>query len=170
MTAMPRWWVPELAVVIAIPALSVLGGIVTLALASGDLSDDSAHTGAGGNAQMQTADVTPDLAAARAGLSARLQLDRARGEVRVQLPHSVPARERIVLSFVHSLREGDDLRARLQARDGLWIAKLAPDVDARWRVVLAGSDPQRPDQRWRLVGTLPRDGTALSLQAAVAPP
>jgi hypothetical protein len=170
MKSLPRWWMPELAVVIGIPAASVLGGILTLALATGDLSDDSGHTGAGGNSQMQTADVAPDLAAARVGLSAQVQLDRASGEVRVQLPPRVSAQEWIEVTFVHSLRAGDDLRARLQPRDGLWIAKLAPDADTRWRVVLAGSDPRRPDQRWRLVGTLPRDGAALSLKSAVAPP
>jgi len=170
MKSMPKWWVPELAVVIGIPAASVLGGILTLAVASGDLSDDSEHTDARGNSQMQTADVSPDLAAARAGLSAQVQLERASGEVRVQLPHSVPAQEEIELSFVHSLREGDDLQARLQARDGAWVAKLAPIADARWRIVLVGSDGERPDKRWRLVGTLPRGAAALSLQPAVAPP
>jgi hypothetical protein len=170
MKSMPKWWVPELAVVIGVPAATVLGGILTLALASGDLSDDGAHTDARGNSQMQTADVAPDLAAARAGLSAQLQLERASGEVRVQLPDSVPSQEEISLSFVHSLRQVDDVRARLQARDGAWIAKLAPDADARWRVVLVGSDQHQPDKRWRLVGTLPRGGASLSLQPAVAPP
>jgi len=165
MKPMPQWWVPELFVVIGIPAASVLGGVLTLALANGDLSDDKAHTDAGGNSQMQTADVSPDLAAARAGLWAQLQVDRARGEVRVQLPRNVPAQSTLIVDFVHSLREGSDLHARLQPRDGAWVAKLAPEAGARWRVVVADAG-----RHWRLVGTLPRDGKAVSMQPAVAPP
>jgi len=160
----PRWWVPELVVMIGIPAASVLGGIVTLMLATGDLSADGEHEGVRRTDQVQTADFEPDFAAARAGLHADLRVDRGRGEVSVRLPASVAAREDLELVFVHSLQSGRDLRARLQPRDGAWVAALAPDAGSRWRVVLADRD-----RNWRLVGTLPRGGATLSLQPALPP-
>ena len=165
MSGTPRWWVPELAVVIGIPAVAVLGGLLTLHVSAVDLSDDGAHTSARGNSQVQSADVTADLAAARARLSAQLQVDRARGEVSVRMPGKLDAQEPLELVFVHSLHAREDLRARLQPRDGAWVAPLAPAADSRWRVVLADSR-----HSWRLVGTLPRDAAALSLQPALAAP
>jgi hypothetical protein len=162
----PRdWWRPELALVLGIPLATVAGGVVTLMLARGDLSDDGAQAGVRRTAQVQTAELAPDLAAARAGLAAELQVDRARGEVRVRLPRSVAARADLELDFVHALHAGDDLHARLQPRDGTWVARLAPDAGSRWRVVLADREAG-----WRLVGTLPRDAAVLSLQPALATP
>jgi hypothetical protein len=53
---------------------------------------------------VQTAELAPDLAAARAGLSAQLQVDRARGEVRVRLPRRWRRAARIELDFLHGLQ------------------------------------------------------------------
>jgi len=163
MSAAPRWWVPELCLILGIPLATVLGGLLTLFVARQDLSDEGARADVKRTGQVQTADLSPDLAAARAGMSARLQVDRARGEVRVSLPPGVLAPAGIELDFVHSLHAGNDLHARLQPRDGAWVGRLAPDAGSRWRVVLG--DSQR---RWRLVGTLPRGSASLSLQPALA--
>ena len=162
--AAKRWWRPELALVLGIPLATVLGGVFTLMLANGDLSADGEHEGVRRTAQMQTADFAPDLAAARAGFSASLRVDRARGEVRVQLPGAAAADADIELQFLHSLQAGRDLRVRLQPRDGAWVGKLAPDAGSRWRVVLADGA-----RSWRLVGTLPRGGATLALQPALPP-
>jgi hypothetical protein len=159
----PRRYSPELALVLGIPLLTVLGGLATLWLANGDLSADGEHEGARRTAQMQTADLDPDLAAARAGLSASLRVDRGSGQVQVSLPRTVATDEVIELKFVHSLHAGRDLHARLRASNGAWVATLAPDAGSRWRVVLADRA-----HSWRLVGTLPRGGATLSLQPALA--
>ena len=159
------WWRPELAVLVGLPLLTIAAGLWTLGVARGDLSADGGHAGVRRTAQVQTADLVPDLAAARAGLSASLRVDRARGEVSVQLPAAAAARGGLDLDFVHSLQAGRDVHARLQPRDGAWVAKLAPDAGSRWRVVLADGE-----QGWRLVGTLPRGGSELALQPAVSPP
>jgi hypothetical protein len=153
-----RWWKPELALVLGIPLATIVGGVATLLLVRGDLSANGEQEGVRRTAQVQTADLGPDLAAADAGLRASMQVDRDRGEVRVQLPATVAARDGLELDFVHSLQSGRDLHARLQRRDGDWVAALAPDADSRWRVVLADRGRQ-----WRLVGTLPRGGATLSL-------
>jgi hypothetical protein len=159
----PRWYAPELALVVGIPLLTVVGGLATLYLASGDLSNDGEHEGVRRTAQVQTADLVPDLAAARAGLSASLRVDRSLGQVQVSLPRAFAAGEIIDLDFVHSLHAERDLHARLQSRGGAWVAALAPDAGSRWRVVV--SDRARS---WRLVGTLPRGDAAVSLQPALA--
>ena len=160
----PRWWRPELWLVLGIPGLTILGGLLTLALAAGDLSADGEHEGARRTAQMQTADLAPDAAAARAGLRAQLRIDRASGLVRVQLPQAIATRDDLEVDFLHGLQAGRDLHARLQPRGGAWVATLAPDPRSRWRVVLADRE-----RRWRLVGTLPRGGATLSLQPALPP-
>jgi uncharacterized protein len=161
----PRWWSPELALVLGIPLLTIAGGIWTLLLAGGELSSDGDQAGVRRTAQVQTAELAPDLAAARAGLSAQLRVDREHGEVHVWLPRNVTARAAIELDFLHGLDAGRDLQARLQPRDGAWVARLAPEADSRWRVVLADRG-----RGWRLVGTLPRGEVTLSLQPALAPP
>jgi len=162
----PReWWRPELWLVLGIPLLTVVGGLWTLVIASGsDLSDDGEHADVRRTAQVQTANLEPDFAAARQGLSAQLSIDRARGEVQVRLPQSVAAHDELQLRFVHALQSGRDLQLRLQPQGDAWVAKAAPDAGARWRVVLADVDRQ-----WRLVGTLPSGGASLSLQPALPP-
>ena len=162
---LPAWWAPELALVIGIPAATVCGGILTLVLVTGDFSNDGEHENVQRTAQVQTADLEPDLAAARAGLSADLEVDRSRGEVRVSLPTPAGAGDELELDFVHSLQSGRDLHARLRRRDGAWVAALAPDAGSRWRVVLADRD-----RHWRVVGTLPRGAATLSLQPALPSP
>lgn len=158
-------WSPELALVLAIPLAALLGGIATLRLAEGDLSADGEAEGVRRTAQVQEAELDPDLAAARARLSASLRVDAARGEVRIVLPEADAAGAGLQVDFLHALAAGRDLHAPLQARDGAWVAKLAPDAGSRWRVVL--SDAQR---RWRLVGTLERGQASLALHPALAAP
>ena len=160
-----QWWRPELALVLGLPLATIIGGVITLRMVRGDLSAEGAHAQVRRTAQVQTTDLAPDLAAARAGLGARLQVDRLRGEVRVaELPTAAQARE-LELHFVHPMHAGRDLKARLQAREGAWAAPLSPDPNSRWGVVLV-----EPARGWRLVGTLPRGGNMLDLQPAVPAP
>jgi hypothetical protein len=160
------WWRPELWLVLGIPVLTVAGGVWTLVLASGsDLSDDGEHAAVRRTAQVQIADLAPDFAAARQGLTAQLSIDRTRGEVQVRLPQPVAGGDELELRFVHALQSGRDLQLRLRPRGDAWVAIAAPDAGARWRVVLADVDRQ-----WRVVGTLPSGGTRLSLQPALPPP
>ncbi|MEO8160065.1 MAG: FixH family protein [Arenimonas sp.] len=160
-----RWWRPELWLVLAIPAAALAGGIMTLRAVNLDLSADGATEGVRRMAQVQTAELDPDLAAARAHYTASLQIDRVRGEVRVQLAGGAAASPGLQLYFVHSLRADRDLQVPLQRRGGEWVAALAPGADARWRVALADSS-----RRWRLVGTLPRGGANIQLQPALSLP
>jgi hypothetical protein len=163
--ARAHWWQPELGLVLAIPLAALLGGFATLRMADGDLSADGAGEGVRRTAQVQVAQLEPDLAAARAQLHASLVVDRASGEVRVRVDDAQAARAGLRLEFLHALHAGRDVSAQLQARGDTWFAATAPDPGSRWRVVL--SDPAR---RWRLVGTLERGASELSLRPALAPP
>lgn len=157
-----RWWHPELALVLAIPAAALLGGIATLRMAQGDLS---AEEGVRRTAQVQVAELDPDLAAARLHLGAGLVLDRDSGQVRVRLDNAQSAPEGLRLEFVHALHARRDLHAQLHARDDAWLAASAPDPGSRWRVVLSDNAGS-----WRLVGTLERGATRLRLRPALAAP
>ena len=159
-----RWWRPELMLVVGIPLLTIAGGAWTLHAVQGDLSADGEHASVRRTAQVQTAELAPDLEAAREGLSAQMLVDRARGEVRVSLPRGAAPRKSLQLDLLHNLSAERDLHVRLRPVAGAWVGKLDPDAGSRWRVVLSEG------QRWRLVGTLPRGGAALSLQPALAPP
>jgi hypothetical protein len=165
MSTKVRRWSPELLLVLAIPLAALAGGVATLRLVDGDLSADGVAEGARRTAQVQEAELDPDLAAARARLAAQLQVVRARGEVRVVLPQAGFANEGLQLDLLHSLHAKRDLHARLRPHGGAWVATLAPDAGSRWRVVL--SDPRR---RWRLVGTLERGAGSLALHPALAAP
>jgi hypothetical protein len=160
----PRFGV-ELLLVVAIPLCALVGGYLTLRVAEGDLSADGATEGARRTAQVQDAELNPDLVAARTHLSGSLFLDPARGEVRVLLNDATAARQGLQLELVHALHAERDLHATLQPQAGGWTALLAPDAGSRWKIVL--SDSQR---RWRLVGTLERGETSLALRPALAAP
>jgi hypothetical protein len=164
MRAPRRAWQPELALVLLIPLGALLGGVATLRVAGGDLSDAGAGDGTKRIAQVQTAQLGPDLAAARAGLSARLQVDRARQEIRVRVAGAA-ADAGLRIEFEHGLRADRDQHALLRRRGEDWVAAFVPGEDSRWHVQLV--DGQR---HWRLVGTLARGGDSASLQPALAAP
>jgi hypothetical protein len=165
---------PELWLVLGIPLAALAGGVATLRAVAGDLSSDGAAEGVRRTAQVQDADLAPDLAAARRGLVAGLRIDRARGEVEVTLPPRARDALPATLAFVHHLRAGEDRRVALQPRGaGRWSAPGAPDAAVGWRVVLEGGTTFAPGgtpQRWRLVGALPRGAEAAALQPAIAAP
>jgi hypothetical protein len=165
MRANTRRWSPELLLVLAFPLAALAGGAITLRLAEGDLSADGVAEGARRTAQVQEAELDPDLAAARAHLAAQLRVDRTRGEVRVVLADPSFAKDGLQLQLLHPLRAQRDLHARMQPRGDAWVAALAPEAGSRWRVVLA--DPRR---RWRLVGTLERGVDRLALRPALPAP
>lgn len=162
---MSRRLSPELLLVLAIPLAALLGGAATLRLAAGDLSVDGATEGVRRTAQVQTAELGPDLAAARRGLEAGLRVDRASGLVRIRVADAAIEGDELQLEFVHALQAERDLHVRLRRHGEEWIGAPTPAGDARWRVQLG--DRARA---WRLVGTLPRGASQAQLRPALAPP
>jgi hypothetical protein len=160
-----RWLQPELWVVVGLPLAALLGGAATLWLVAGDLSADGEAEGARRTAQVQTAELGPDLAAAQRGLRGELQLDQGGARVRVNLHGDVGDGDSLQLRLVHPLHAASDLELRLRPLDGGWSAALPPGAEQRWRLVL--TDPAR---QWRLVGQLPAGARAAQLRPALAAP
>ena len=163
MSARPWYREPMLALVIGLPAAAVFAGFATLFLAAGgDAGDPRVRR----VAQTQTANLTPDHAAARLALGADLALD-ANGAVTLRF--SDPAPEESVLRL--ELRHGTDARrdcgARLvHAGDGVFVGRLE---------TIRGAGPYNAelapeDGGWRLVGRLEAQSPRVRLEAALADP
>jgi hypothetical protein len=160
-----RWLQPELWLVVGLPLATLLGGAATLRLATGDLSVDGEAEGVRRTAQVQTAELGPDLAAARRGLQGELRVDRERARISVDLRGDVGADDTLQLSLLHPLHAGHDMELQLQRRNGDWSAALPAGANQRWRLVL-----RDPAQQWRLVGRLPAGASAARLRPALSAP
>lgn len=131
---------------IAIPALSVVGGIAMMVIATqtndGLVSDDYYKEGQAINEQLDR-----DRQAATLGLSAQLLLaDDGRN---LRLVFAKPVTGKLTLKLLHPTRSGLDQTIALQ-RNGeqLYSAQLtAPLSQPRWRIELGDSAGQ-----WRLTG------------------
>jgi len=151
------WREPMVWLVIALPAASIVAGIVLLVLSSGPGSDSVADD-VRRTADVQVADLGPDERAQALGLSAVVR--RADGLVavlpvagrfergaRLQLHLRHPARADLDRSFV-LVPDADGWRAEAQvAGDHDWVVQLEP-----------------ADGRWRLQGRLPRGQQAAYVQ------
>lgn len=144
----PWYRVPIVWLLIAVPLSAVAGGFTTLWLAlrsdDGLVVDDYYRRGMEINR-----DIDRDRAAAVRGVKARVQLDPARREARIELllpAAQQPARLRV--QWLHATRQGHDLSFTLaRGADGMYRAPLAGLVPGHYYVQLAADD-------WRLLGSL----------------
>ena len=112
-------------------------------------------------AQIQLADLGPDLAARRLGLAAGLQVD---GERIVLTPTAgaFPAATDLLLSLHHPARAQDDVQLRLQPAANGWAVRHGLPDAHDWNLSLAPADG-----RWRLQGRLPRGQRRAALRPAL---
>lgn len=145
----PPWYrVPIVWLLIAVPLSAVAGGFTTLWLAlrsnDGLVVDDYYRRGMEINR-----DLDRDRAAAARGVKARVQLDDARREMRIDLNLPAPQRpQQLRVQLLHATRQGYDRRFM-----------AAPGGDGAYRVPLTGLAPghyyvQLAAGDWRLVGSL----------------
>ena len=148
--AQPTSWyrVPLMWLVVALPLVAVVAGFTTLWLAlksdDGLVVDEYYRRG-----QEINLDLKRDRAAAARGLKARMQLDRARREVSIELNLAVkqlPAQ--LEVQLLHATRQGSDRRM-----------SVARTPDGSYRTALLGLNPGRYDvqlaaEDWRLLGSL----------------
>jgi len=162
----PRWLQPELGLVLLIPLATVIGGLWTLRLADIDDSADGLAEGARHSAQVQTADIGPDQAAARLDLRATLRVDPACGCAHLHLSDPGAAGDDgLQLALVHRLYAARDTQLPL-ARDGVgWISPRLPTERTGWRLVLTNGA-----RTWRLVGRLAPNARDATLIPALAAP
>lgn len=161
--ARPAWREPMLWLVAAIPAASVVASVaLLLAAARSSGNDDMVADRVQRTAQIQTADLAPDIAARDLGLAARLRVD---GDRIALTPASgaFPRGVGLRLSLHHPARADDDIALTLLPSGDGWRLRHALARDHDWNLSLAPADG-----RWRLQGRLPRDGDDAELQPALA--
>jgi hypothetical protein len=130
------------------PAIVVVAGSLTawiaFATADGLVAEDYYKRGLGVNAVLRRED-----AAARRGIEASVELERAAGQVRVRLSGAEPPV--LFLSLVHATRAGNDQRLRLErGADGGYRAALPPLVAGHWHAIV-----EDPRGEWRIVQDVP---------------
>jgi hypothetical protein len=151
-----------LILVIGLPAAAVVAGFATLFLAMGGVGD------AGDGrvrrvAQTQTADLAPDLAAARLAYRAEAKADE-NGAVTLRFGEAAPRVAVLQLVLRHVTDPQRDRSVRLvPAGDGLYLGRLdAPRASGAYNAELAPEDAA-----WRLVGRLEATSPSLALRPAL---
>ncbi|HQW60294.1 FixH family protein [Thermomonas sp.] len=161
----PPWKEPMVWLVVAIPAASVLASVallVTAARSSGNndvVADPVRRT-----AQIQVADLAPDIAARERGLVAVLRIDGERIEL-LPLAGVFPRDAALRLDLQHPARARDDLSMLLQPATGGWQARQALPLEHDWTLTVGAID-----RSWRLQGRLPRGQREVRLQPALVAP
>jgi hypothetical protein len=160
----PRWHrQPLMALVLGLPLLTLAAGIVTIALAARAPDADGADL-VGRVAQVQTADFTADLRAARDGLAADLVVGGDGVRVRLEgaarrWPHELRLR------FAHAGDASRDHIAVLVCAASRCRGEyVLSDARAAWQLALAPADGS-----WRLVGRLAAGAERTTLLPRLAP-
>lgn len=158
----PRWHsVPLMWLVVAVPALAVAGGLVTLfvALRGADVvvRDDFRREGLA-----IYLDPARDAAAAEAGAQARLEFDRAAHRVRATLTlDGVLPPDRLLLLLSHATRAELDRMIELRNGAGPYEGALEPLPPGHWHLELTP-----PNRAWRLRGEFHGPQPVVELEAA----
>ena len=145
-SARPRFE-PMVLLVWGLPAVVVVAGFITLAIAirAGDL--DASSDAVQRMAQVQQTDIVADQTALRRGLSASLAVES--GMVRLQLLGAAAADGQLTLRFEHPSNSALDHEVALLREGDTWSGDVAlPEAD-HWRLVLHAADAS-----WRLDGEL----------------
>ncbi|MBI1906790.1 MAG: FixH family protein [Rhodocyclales bacterium] len=126
-----RWpWI-----LIAIPAASVLAGMLMLYLAlstwDGLVVDDYYRQG---KAIHQV--IARSARAAELGLAADLSVTAERVSVRLGASDPASLPDLLVVSITHPTRGGHDQKLRLRGRDGVYDGEVAPLTAGRWKIQL----------------------------------
>lgn len=152
----PVFWL-----VLGLPLLGIVAGIGIVVAAVGSGGSDALSVSVRRTAQIQTEDTAADLAALQRGLQARLQLDKERGVISLQLDGSVDAATQdLQLRLLHPLRAQWDRQLLLQRVGDRWQGRVGTDLNGAWNLRL-----QPADASWRLGGRL----DAAAVQARLQP-
>jgi hypothetical protein len=162
MSARPWYREPMLALVWGLPFAAVVAGIATLVIAARTSDEGDARVRR--VAQTQTADLAPDRAAARLGLSAAVSFD-AEGVVRVALDAAQPDEDTLRLSLRHGTDPRRDRVVTLSRVEGATYAGL---FEAALEAGAYNAELTPADDAWRLVGRLEDGAVRVALAPAVA--
>jgi hypothetical protein len=155
---------PMLWLVLGLPAAAVIAGFATLFIAVNNGSSDSVRDRVQRTAQVQTADISADLAAEQLGLSGVLERTADTGALSLRVEGTALEAARLQLVMSHPTDAAADLEVRLVRNDGRWIGRL-PDPAAKndWLLSVAPEGAA-----WRLRGRLRAGATEAALVPDIA--
>jgi hypothetical protein len=155
------WRTPVFWLVVGLPLLSIVAGVGLVVIAVRAGGADPVSDPVQRVSQIQTADLGPDAAAAKAGLSAVLRVQDGVVEVLPatgRFDHGQP----LQLLLEHPTRKADDLALELAPQTVGWRIEQSVDTRHDWVVQLRAADGS-----WRLQGRLPRQQQAARLAPAL---
>lgn len=159
--ALPWYRAPMLWLAVALPALTVVAGVVTYLIAA-DGHNDADPDAVRRVAQVQTSDLHQDETAARLGLSAHAAIEPLSGRVRLRM-NVIGTDTNLQLILTHKSQARRDQVVRLTASaGGDWIGVLPSDHGGAFNVALVPASAL-----WRLVGSLEPDAEQLLLVPAL---
>lgn len=145
---------------ILLPMLAVVGGIVTIYVATSSphsmVVDDYARIGLATHRKLER-----DRQAADLGMRADLDLAADAAEIRVRLSGGASRPDHLLLRLSHPTVSSLDQALTLPGYGEIYSARLALPLTGRWYVQL-----EPPDGNWRLAGELDEGARNLSLVPA----
>jgi len=164
----PAYREPMVWLMLAIPAATIVGGLVTLSLAMHEGAADVAPQPVTRTAQAQVSDIAPEMAAAERHLRGTLSVAAGSGRIAVALPGVEPDEGPLQLDLVHPMYAREDRHFTLARSDGKWRSD-GPWPAGRWHLSLVDRDGL-----WRIAGGTHagpiHDGLQADLQSAMATP
>ena len=153
------WRQPMMWLVVGLPAITVIALVTLVIMAAGPGSTDTIDTSVKRTAQIQTADLGADEAAARLRLAALLRVDGTALEI-LPLHAGFDAGQPLRLTMRHPARSDLDREFQLRPAGGGWRAEAADlPLDHDWTLEL-----QPADGRWRLKGRLTKGQLSARVQ------
>jgi len=156
-TKQSPWRTPVFWLVVGLPLLAIVAGVGLVVIAVRSGGADAVSDPVRRVSQIQTADLGPDAAAKKLGLSAVLRVEDGIVEV-LPATGSFDRAAALQLTLEHPTRQADDLQLSLQPEGAGWRAAQAADGGHDWVVQLRPADGS-----WRLQGRLPRQQHATRL-------
>ena len=158
------WRNPVMWLVVGLPLLSIVAGVGLVVTAVRTGGADPVNDPVRRVAQIQTADLGPDAAAKKLGLSAVLRVEDGIVEV-LPATGEFPRAQPLRLVLEHPTRQAEDLRLELPPEGPGWRLQQAVDPQHDWVVQLHAADGS-----WRLHGRLPRQQHAARLAPSLGAP
>ena len=153
---------PVLWLVLAIPAATIVAGVWTLVVASGNSAVDADPDPVRRTAQVQVASIEADAEAASRGLGATLAIEGDTALLRLDQATGPRAPS---LQLVHPLESSLDRQLGLQPDPQGWRTDGPVAATHVWQLRLVADDGS-----WRLVGRYHPGDTEITLAPAIAAP
>jgi len=153
---------PMVWLMFGIPVVTAIAGFYTLHIAGLAKATDVVNMPVARMAQVQETDLTADENAARANISARLDI--ADGQWVISSPAALGS-DVLLLDLQHPIDKSQDLSLELHKQGDNFVSRAPVNKNNDWLLQLSDKKKQ-----WRLVGRLHKQADAADLRASVRMP